>query len=112
MAIDSIAALIKQARKDQSQAEFASVLGVSQSALCRYELGKSNPKAGVIEHCMRLVHLGSPQAEPSVEDLVDKIRRYLGRSDQAQLRTALSKLIDGFAISGSHGEPNLTENGG
>lgn len=53
---------------------------------------------------MRLVHWSHQDEDPSVEDLANKIRCHLGRKDQAQLRVALSKLIDGLA-SGSHGEP-------
>lgn len=96
MAITSIADLIKAARDGRSQAEFAHELGVSQSTLCRYELGQANPKAEVIERCMRLVHWGDQEKEPSVDELADKVRTQLGRKDQAPLRVALSKLIDGL----------------
>jgi DNA anti-recombination protein RmuC len=78
----------------------------NKSALCRYETGQSNPKKETIEHCMRLVHWVHQEEASSVEDLANKIRCHLGRKDQAQLRVALSKLIDGLAsTSGSLGEP-------
>lgn len=95
--ITSIPELFKKARDGRSQAEFAHELGVSQSALCRYETGKANPKAELIECCMRLVHWGDQEREPSVDELADKVRNRLGRVDQAPLRVALSKLIDGLA---------------
>ncbi len=96
MAITSISQLIKAARDGRSQAEFARDLGVTQSTLSRYEQGGANPKAEVIERCMRLVHWGNEAGSPSVDDLADKVREQLSREDQAPLRVALSKLIDGL----------------
>lgn len=96
MTITSISQLFKVARDGRSQAEFARELGVSQSTLCRYEQGGANPKAEVIERCMRLVHWGDQERGPSVYELADKLRTHLGRADQAPLRAALSKLIDGL----------------
>ena len=107
MAITSIPQLIKTARNGRSQAEFANDLGVSQSTLSRYEKGDANPKAGIIERCMHLVHWCSPEPEPTVDELADKVRTQLGREDQAPLRVALSKLIDGL-IS----QQSVTANGG
>lgn len=96
VAITSISQLIKAARDGRSQADFAQELGVSQSTLCRYENGDTNPKAEVIERCMRLVHWGNEDGSPSVDELADKVRAQLSREDQAPLRVALSKLIDGL----------------
>ena len=96
MEISSIPHLIKIARNGRNQAEFARVLGVSQSALCRYEKGKANPKTDVIEHCMRLVHWGDLRPDTTVEELATKVRSQLARDDQAPLRKALSKIIDGL----------------
>ncbi len=95
--ITSIPELFKKARDGRSQADFAQELGVSQSTLCRYENGDTNPKAEVIERCMRLVHWGEQESVPSVDELAEKVRAQLGREDQAPLRVALSKLIDGLA---------------
>lgn len=96
MEISSIPQLIRSARNGRSQAEFARELGVSQSMLCRYEKGEANPKTDVIEHCMRLMHWGDQKQELSVEELANKVHSKLGRADQAPLRAALSKLIDGL----------------
>jgi transcriptional regulator with XRE-family HTH domain len=96
MAITSISQLIKAAREGRSQAEFARDLGVTQSTLSRYEQGGANPKAEVIERCMRLVHWGNEDGSPSVDELADKVRAQLSREDQAPLRVALSNLIDGL----------------
>lgn len=96
MPITTIQQLIKTARGGRSQAEFARDLGVTQSTLSRYEQGGANPKAEVIERCMRLVHWGNEDGSPSVDELADKVRAQLSREDQAPLRVALSKLIDGL----------------
>jgi transcriptional regulator with XRE-family HTH domain len=96
VAITSISQLIKTARDGRSQAEVARDLGVTQSTLSRYEQGGANPKAEVIERCMRLVHWGNEDGSPSVDELADKVRAQLSREDQAPLRVALSKLIDGL----------------
>lgn len=100
MTISSIPQLIKTARNGRSQAEFARELGVKQSTLSRYEKGEANPKAHVIECCMRLVHWGNQSYVPTVDALADKVRMQLGRDEQAPLRIALSKLIDGLVGEG------------
>ncbi|WAR44597.1 hypothetical protein [Methylomonas rapida] len=64
--------------------------------MSRYEKGEANPKAHIIEHCMHLVHWECQDKELSVDELAEKVRIQLGREDQAHLRVALSKLIDGL----------------
>ncbi|MDA8093961.1 MAG: helix-turn-helix domain-containing protein [Betaproteobacteria bacterium] len=96
MNITNIPELIRTARKGRSQADFAQELGISQSTLCRYENRHANPKAEVIERCMRLVHFDGRQRDLSIDELVDKVRSRLGREDQGALRVALSEIIDGF----------------
>ncbi len=97
MVITSIPQLIKAARDGRSQAEFARELGVEQSTLSRYEKGEANPKAQIIERCMHLVHWNNEMPIPTVDELADKVKKQLSREDQAPLRVALSKLIDGLA---------------
>lgn len=98
MGITSIPQLIKTARNGRSQADFARELGVKQSTLSRYEKGEANPKAHVIEYCMRRVHWTEKTSESSVDELVDKIRNGLGREDQAPLRIVVSNLVDGLMV--------------
>ncbi len=95
--IQNIPQLIKMARNGRSQAAFARELGVQQPTLSRYEKGEANPKAHVIEKCMRLVHWADQIPAPTVDELANKIKVQLGRNDQAQLRMALSNLIDELA---------------
>jgi len=77
MAIPSISQLIKTARNGRSQAEFARELGVKQSTLSRYEKGDANPKAHVIERCMRLVHWGNENHIPTVDELARITEMYV-----------------------------------
>lgn len=97
MEITSIPQLIRIARDGRNQAEFARELGVSQSALSRYEKGKVNPRAEVIERCMRLVHWGDIPAT-TVDELAEKVRAQLAGEERAPLRVALSKIIDGLIV--------------
>lgn len=101
MVITSIPQLIKTARNGRSQADFARELGVKQSTLSRYEKGEANPKAQIIERCMHLVHWSDQMVVPTVEELADKVREQLSREDQAPLRVALAKLIDGLVAEKS-----------
>jgi transcriptional regulator with XRE-family HTH domain len=99
MKITSIPELIKTARNGRSQADFAREIGVKQSTLSRYEKGEANPKVQVIEYCMHAVHWGGGSSEPSVDELADKVRKRLGRQDQASIRIMLSNLIDGLVAN-------------
>lgn len=96
VAITNIPQLIKAARDARSQAEFARELGVEQSTLSRYEKGEANPKAHIIERCMHLVHWNNQIPAPTVDELAEKVRKQLYREEQAPLRVALSKIIDGL----------------
>jgi transcriptional regulator with XRE-family HTH domain len=88
-----ISALFTQARDGQSQKSFAQSLGVSQSSLSRYENGKANPPANIIEQCMQLVQRGN-YLTPSANALADRVKERLQTPEFSDIRFALSKLID------------------
>lgn len=94
MAISSVGKLVKTARGRRGQKEFAELLGVKQSSVSRYESGKCSPPIRVVEHCMRLVHVVDRDESPSAEQLADRIRTALAGPDMAQVRSALSLLVD------------------
>lgn len=96
--ITRIPDLIKKARNGRNQQEFATVLGITQSTLSRYESGKSNPKAELIELCMRLVHEANNEKHPSADQLADRVRIALADPRMGQARSALAKLVDAFAV--------------
>ncbi|TFH10435.1 MAG: XRE family transcriptional regulator, partial [Nitrosomonadales bacterium] len=74
MSITTVAELIRTARNEYSQKEFAQKLGVKQSSISRYESGKVNPSVNVIEHCMRLVHSEGTELTPTADELATKIK--------------------------------------
>lgn len=95
--INSVADLIRAARNGRTQAEFATVLGVSQSQLSRYERGEYDPPAKVINACMREAHIGNAASVPSAEDLAQKVRKTLASPDKEQVRSAIASLLAVFA---------------
>jgi transcriptional regulator with XRE-family HTH domain len=89
--INSVADLIRSARNGRTQAEFANVLGVSQSQLSRYERGEYDPPAKVINACMREAHIGV--SAPSADDLAQRVRTTLASPDKEQARSAIASLL-------------------
>jgi len=77
----SLSALIRRARGNLTQNEFGGVLGVSQNLLSKYESGAiPNPPASVIEKCLT--------------DIANRIRSSLSGPEHADVRAAISTLID------------------
>ena len=97
MSITTVAKLIRTARNEHSQKEFALKLGVKQSSISSYESGKVNPSVQVIEHCMRLVHSEGIELIPTADELAIKIKAGLAEAGQGRLRLALEKLIEVLA---------------
>jgi len=95
--ISTVAELVRSARNGLSQKEFAQTLGVRQSTVSRYERGKANPPVRVIEQCMRLVHTNDAVNAPTADALAAKIRTELADSNMADIRCALTKLVDHLA---------------
>lgn len=96
MIISSVSELVRAVRDGRSQKEFASLLGVKQSSVSRYESGKASPPINVIEQCMRLVHTVGPDDAPTAEQLADRVRVALADPDMQQVRSALPRLVDAF----------------
>ena len=94
MIISSVSELVRAARNGQSQKQFASLLGVKQSSVSRYESGKASPPINVIEQCMRLVHTVGPDDAPTAEQLADRVRIALADPDMRQVRAAVFINID------------------
>ena len=91
--VNSVADLIRTARNGRTQAEFATVLGVSQSQLSRYERGEYDPPAKVINACMREAHIGNGISVPSADDLAQRVRTTLASPDKEQARSAIASLL-------------------
>ncbi|MCE2721986.1 MAG: helix-turn-helix domain-containing protein [Betaproteobacteria bacterium] len=91
----SLSALIRRARGNLTQNEFGGVLGVSQNLLSKYESGAiPNPPASVIEKCLALVDAPSAATTPDATDIANRIRSSLSGPEHADVRAAISTLID------------------
>lgn len=94
----SVAALVKTARGKRSQQEFASILGVDQSVISRYEHGRASPSKETIDACMQIVHNSEGTGgAPTASQLARRIEKELGSPDMARARLALGYLIDAVA---------------
>jgi len=94
---ESVEDLIRAARNERSQKEFADLLEVDQSMVSKYERGKASPPISVINRCMRLVHTAEVETAPSAEQLAVRVRESLADPKLGQVRSALSRLLDAFA---------------
>lgn len=94
MTVPTVADLLRSARSDLSQKEFAQQIGVKQSTVSRYENGTASPPAKVIDRCMRLVHSRSEADALSADELAAKVRAGLADAQHGPLRHALGALID------------------
>jgi transcriptional regulator with XRE-family HTH domain len=90
-----VAALIRSVRKrkGQKQAQFAQFLEISQSQVCRYELGKSSPSKRVIDICMQQIHTNDEVTAPSAEDLAQRVRTALADPDKELARSAIASVL-------------------
>lgn len=96
MAISTVGELIRAARNGRSQKEFATLLGVKQSSVSRYESGRANPPVSIIEQCMHLVHMRELPETPTADELAERVRTELAGPGYDQVRSALHRLMDAF----------------
>lgn len=94
----SISEIIQSARGSRTQREFAAILGIRQDLLCKYEKGRVNPPAKIIERCMRDVHIPEEHGIPSAEALARRIRRELSTQNLVQVRAAITHLLDALSV--------------
>lgn len=94
---ESVEELIRAARNERSQKEFADLLEVDQSMVSKYERGKVNPPISVINRCMRLANTTEGEAVLSAEQLADQVRESLAGPKLGQVRLVLSRLVDALA---------------
>lgn len=97
MPLSSVRDIIRAARDRRSQAKLAEDLEITQSTVSRYENGKANPPAAVLEYCMRLVHDPEFDDSPSAEHIAVRVRREFGGAEQREIRILISRLLDALA---------------
>ena len=99
MRIDcNLSNIIKMARADTSQAEFASKLGKTQSQISKYERGQSSPPRDVVEYCLGLT---MPDAlakihTPSSDELSKLVKSELDGLENSNIRKMIYGVLNGI----------------
>jgi transcriptional regulator with XRE-family HTH domain len=90
----TVASIIRAARGKNTQDVFAAELGITQDRLSKYENGRTNPPAPVIEKCLKIVHDRQSRDPPNVHAIARQVETTLDGSENAELRRALALLLD------------------
>jgi predicted transcriptional regulator len=89
--------IVRQARGDMSQVDFARKIGKSQGLLSKYEAGVVNPPAETIEQCLRMIGSNGVQTVLSSASLAKRVRAELKGPNFAYARKAITAILDGAA---------------
>lgn len=90
----TIRGIIRAARGPRTQEAYATELGIRQDLLCKYEKGKINPPSGIIERCMRDVHILEKRHTPSARTIAERIKNDLAAPELEPVRAAIANLLD------------------
>lgn len=90
----TVAGLIRQTRGNRRQEDFAPLIGVDQTLLSKYENGRANPPAHVIERCMAIAEEDEKRRDISVSEIAHRIRAELAAPELAPIRKAFSYMLD------------------
>ena len=90
----TVASIIRDARGDNTQETFAAEIGITQDRLSKYENGKTNPPAAVIERCLKIVHDRRLTEPPNAHAIARQVEATLDGSENAELRRALALLLN------------------
>ena len=93
----SVKEIIRAARGKLIQSAFAEKLKTSQSLISKYESGKTNPPAGIINECIKIIHGKEIEGDISMKSLEILMRKVLGGAAQAQARKAFAVILDSIA---------------
>ena len=85
--------IIRKARGESSQLEFAVRLGKTQGLISKYERGLVSPPAETLDQCMDILQMNT-QDDISAEALAMKIKKKLQSPDSSEIRHAISVLVD------------------
>lgn len=96
----SVKGIVRNARASHTQIDFVSFLKdayqieSSQALISKYESGKANPPAEIIDACMKIIHSKNIPGEVSLNELAEKIKRVLTGPAQAEARKAFAIILD------------------
>ncbi len=89
--------IIRDARGNLSQAEFAQKLGRSQPVLSKYERGTINPPAEVVEKCIEILEQRN-EDDISIDMLIKRLNKEVSGERYKGVRRAIKLLLDGAQI--------------
>lgn len=90
----SVKEIIRTARGNLNQTEFAERLQTSQSLISKYESGNTNPPVVIINECIKIIHGRNIHGDISLTALEVRMRKVLKGPAQAQARKVLAVLLD------------------
>lgn len=93
----SVKEIIHTARGSLTQSAFAELLQTRQSLISKYESGKTNPPAEIINKCMNIIHGKNIESDISLTALEKRMRKVLWGPSQAQARKAFAVILDSLA---------------
>lgn len=82
-----------------NQTAFAEKMQTSQSLISKYESGKTNPPADIIDKCMLIIHRENIGGDVSIKALEARMRRVLSGPAQAGARKAFAVILDSLLAS-------------
>lgn len=91
--------IIRDARGDRNQSDFARLLGKSQGLVSKYERGIVNPPADVLEKCMDILQMHNG-GDVNTETLAKRVRSELSAPEMAYARKTIAALLDGLRTNG------------
>lgn len=97
--LPTIRGIIRAARGARTQEAYAAELGIRQDLLCKYEKGRVNPPASIVERCMRDVHTLSQRHTPSADMIAKRVRTDLAAPELEPIRAAIANLLDVLSTS-------------
>lgn len=86
--------IVKTARGNRSQKEFANYICKSQGLLSKYELGLVNPPANVINKCLRILNTKTT----SSSRLAERIKSELKSDEYEFARRAIETILDSIHL--------------
>lgn len=97
----SVREIIRAARGSLklNQIAFAEKMQTSQSLISKYESGKTNPPADIIDKCMLIIHRENIGGDVSIKALEARMRRVLSGPAQAGARKAFAVILDSLLVS-------------
>ena len=93
----SVKEIVRNARGSHTQIEFANILSTKQSLISKYESGKANPPAFIINECIQIIHKMNNSDDINISSLEIKMRRVLSGDSQAAARKAFAIILDSIS---------------